>query len=278
MAYRDILLHLTDDPRCSEKIQTGLRLARQFGAHLIGLYTLPRPVMPYYVGEYVPTEFIQAQVNEARKAAGRAKAEFEAACLREGVSSEWVESEAMPVDAAAVYGRAVDLVVLGQPDPGPVEPHLAAAGLAVFPHELALRAGRPILCIPYAGSFPRFGEHVMVAWNGSREATRAVHDAMPFLKKAKMVTVFGVDPDKSRGTPGADLARHLARHDINVEVTYTISDNISAGDALLSTVADRGADLLVMGAYGHSRLREMVFGGVTETILDSMTVPVLLSN
>lgn len=278
MTYRDILLHLTDDARNTERTAAALRLARLHNAHLIALYTLPPPVMPYYVGEYVPTEFIQQQITEAKKAAAKAKAAFDAACSREGIVAEWIESERLPADAAAIYSRAVDLVVLGQPDPGPAEPHMAASGLAVFPHELALNAGRPILVIPYAGTFPKIGERVMVAWNGSRESTRAVHDAMPFLKRAKSVTVFGVDPEKGRGTPGADIARHLARHDVKVEVTHTVADSISAGDALLSTVADRGIDLLVMGAYGHSRLREMVFGGVTETILDSMTVPVLLSN
>ncbi|MBX3454989.1 universal stress protein [Ferrovibrio sp.] len=277
--YRDILLHLTDDPRSKAKIDAALGLARRFGSHLIALYTLPPPVMPYYTGEFIPTEFIQKQVDEAQAVAKATHAAFEAAAKREGVAVEWIESEWPALDAVSVYGRAVDLVLVGQPDPEPTDSAPQAPGLSVLPHELALRAGRPILGLPYAGNLPaKLGENILIAWNGSREATRAVHDAMPFLLGAKSVTVYGINADRDRGTPGADLARHLARHDVKVEVSNTVVSDIEVGEALLSAIADRSADLLVMGAYGHSRLREMVFGGVTETILDSMTVPVLFSN
>jgi len=278
-SYQDILLHLTDEPRSKAKIDAALSLARRFESHLIALYTLPPPVMPYYTGEFIPTEFIQKQVDDAQAAAKACHAAFEAAAKLAGVPVEWIESEWPALDAAAVYGRAVDLVLVGQPDPDPSDAVRVTPDLAVLPHELALRAGRPILGLPYAGSLPdKLGENVLIAWNGSRESTRAVHDAMPFLLGAKQVTVYGINPDRDRGTPGADLARHLARHNVKVEVTNTVVSDIEVGEALLSAISDRGIDLLVMGAYGHSRLREMVFGGVTETILDSMTVPVLFSN
>ncbi|WP_430398824.1 universal stress protein [Ferrovibrio sp.] len=278
MGYQDILLHLSDDPRSAVKTDVALRLAQKFNAHLIGLYTVPPPVVPYYSGEFVPAAFIQQQVDESLAAAAKAQAAFEAATAREGVAAEWIVTEGPPIEAAASAARAVDLVVLGQPDPSPAESPVPSPAVGLLPHDIALSAGRPVLVLPYAGKFPSIGKRVMIAWSGTKEATRAVHDAMPFLKTAEKVTVLSINADKSRGTPGASLARHLARHGVTVELANTVADDISVGEALLSTIADREVDLLVMGAYGHSRLREMVFGGVTETILDAMTVPVLLSN
>jgi nucleotide-binding universal stress UspA family protein len=277
MSYTDILVHLTDDPRNGAKAAAAFQLAQRFNAHVTALYTLPPPQHLYYMGEYVPPELFQRQADEARAAAAKAKAEFEAEAQKQGIIV-WLESERLPVDAIETQGRAFDLIVLGQPDPDPKDPAKVPAGVDILPHELALRAGRPILTIPYAGQYPAIGNRVMVAWNGSKEATRAVHDALPFLKTASKVVVFGINPDNSRGTPGAEMARHLARHGVKVEVAHTVVEDIEPGEALLSAVADQSADLLVMGAYGHSRLREMVFGGVTETVLNSMTVPVLFGN
>ena len=278
MTYKDILVHLTEDQRNDARTEAALELARQFGAHLTALYTLPPPQQLYYMGEYIPAELFQRQVDEAKKKAAAARTAFEAAASRQGVPSDWIVSDRMPADAAEHYGRSFDLIVVGQPDPEPKDPLSVPPGVDVLPHELAIRAGRPILTIPYAGKLSPIGQRVMVAWNGSKEASRAVHDAMPFLVAAKQVVVFGVDPDKARGTPGAELARHLARHDVKVEAAHTISDEIDIGEALLSAISDRSIDLLVMGAYGHARLREMVFGGVTETVMRSMTCPVLFSN
>lgn len=278
MTYRDILVHLTEDPRNAAKLKVAFGLAQRFEAHLTALYTLPSPQHLYYMGEYIPADLIQRQIDEARAAAAKARSAFEADAAKQGVTVDWMESERLPVDAVETYGRAFDLLVLGQPDPDPEEPLAVPAGTDVLPHDLAIRAGRPILTVPYAGEYPSIGQRVMVAWNGSKEATRAVHDALPFLKTAKQVVVFGINPEKAKGTPGADLARHLARHGVTVEAAHTVADDIAAGEALLSAAADRSIDLLVMGAYGHARLREMIFGGVTETILGSMTCPVLLSN
>lgn len=276
MTYRSILVHLTDDPRNQTKIDVTIALARRFDAAVTALYTLPQARDFQYMGEYVPSHLFQLRTNdEMRALAQEAKTAFQAAG---GVKTEWVESEKLPVEAVETHGRVFDLIVLGQPNPKPRDPMSLPAGVDVLPHEVALRAGRPILTVPYVGSYPEIGHRVMVAWNGSKEAARAVHDALPFLVGAEKTTVFSVDPDKMRGMPGAELGRHLAHHGVRVEVSHTVADNTDVGESLLSAVADDGADLLVMGAYGHSRLREMIFGGVTETMLGSATVPVLLSN
>jgi len=152
--------------------------------------------------------------------------------------------------------------------------------LAFLPEELALGVGRPVLVVPRYGTFETVGQRVLIAWNGSREATRAVNDAIPILKMATKVTVLSVDPEgePDRRLPGADLALHLARHGIAAEAESTQALDIGVGDVLLSRAADLGADLIVMGAYGHSRLREMMLGGATRHLLQHMTVPVLMSH
>jgi nucleotide-binding universal stress UspA family protein len=145
-----------------------------------------------------------------------------------------------------------------------------------------MSAGRPVLLVPYASSVTSPGAHVMVGWDGSREATRAVHDAMPFMRAAKattVVTVNGARGEPRPRIPGADIATLIARHGVNVEVKdIEASSDASIGDALLSQASAIGADLLVMGAYGHARWQELVMGGATRTILKSMTVPVLMSH
>jgi nucleotide-binding universal stress UspA family protein len=145
---------------------------------------------------------------------------------------------------------------------------------------LALGVGRPVLVVPRYGTFERLGERVLIAWNGSREATRAVHDAIPILKRAITVTVLSIDPevDSPPRTPSADITLHLARHGIAAEAASTSSVDFGVGNALLSRAADLGADLIVMGAYGHSRMREMVLSGATRHLLQNMTVPVLMSH
>ena len=145
---------------------------------------------------------------------------------------------------------------------------------------MVLAAGRPALVIPYIGAGETLGERVLVAWDGGREAARAVNDALPLLERAASVGVLVINP--SRGghgeQPGADIALHLARHGISVDAEHLEARDISTGNALLSRLADQNIDVLVMGAYGHSRLREMVLGGVTRQVFQSMTVPVLMSH
>ena len=145
-----------------------------------------------------------------------------------------------------------------------------------------MASGRPLLMVPFAGDFPVLGQDVLVGWNASAEAARAVNDALPILQRARKVTVLSVNPRRGiRGdgdVPAADIALHLARHGIRAEAAHTVVTDIGEGDALLSYAADIGADLLVTGMYGHSRLREMVFGGVTRSLLAEMTVPVFMAH
>jgi nucleotide-binding universal stress UspA family protein len=169
--------------------------------------------------------------------------------------------------------------VVGQRNPADTDTFVAKQ----FVENLMLSAGRPVLIVPYAGEFPTVGTAVLVAWDGSREATRALHDALPFLARAKQTTLLTInaldsEPPASR-IPGSDIAAIIARHGANV-VTEEIDGvhDVPIGDMLLSRASDLGVDLIVMGGYGHSRWRELVLGGATRTVLKAMTVPVLMSN
>ncbi len=191
--------------------------------------------------------------------------------------SEWraVEGElASTLDESARY---TDLVVLGQYHPQDVSD--TNQGLAA---RLVLSAGRPCLVIPYIGTQETLGQHVLVAWNARREAVRAVNDALPILQKAESVIVLAVNPPTGEAgegdIPSADISHHLARHGVKAEARSTIAPDIDVGNLLLSNATDLGADLIVMGAYGHSRLRETVLGGVTRDLLQQMTVPVFMSH
>jgi nucleotide-binding universal stress UspA family protein len=183
------------------------------------------------------------------------------------------------VGLVALHARYADLTLLGQPNSD--EAFKGASADAVLVNVM-LSSGRPVLAVPYAGKFEQVGERVLVAWNASRESTRAVNDALPLLRDAKSVTVLAVNPKRGieghGEVPAADICLHLARHGVKAEAAHTIAKDISEGDALLSYAADLGTDLIVCGGYGHSRAREMVFGGVTRTLLQEMTVPMLLSH
>jgi nucleotide-binding universal stress UspA family protein len=172
--------------------------------------------------------------------------------------------------------RYADLVVAGQPE---ADDEGDLRGLA---DELVFSAGRPVLFVPYAGRFPALGKRVLVAWDAGREAARAVTDALPLLQRAEAVEVCAFDPEKRARKhgeqPGADVGLYLARHGVKVTVARQSGAGYDVGAQILSRAADVGADLVVMGAYGHARVREMVLGGATRTLLEAMTVPVLMSH
>jgi nucleotide-binding universal stress UspA family protein len=151
-----------------------------------------------------------------------------------------------------------------------------------FVERVIMGSGRPVLLVPYALDFAGCGRRALIAWNGTRESARAAFDAVPLLKSAESVTISWVDPQKALDTPGslpgAELANALARHGIKATAEGFPTAGLTAGEALKTRLADLGADLLVMGAYGHTRVREFVFGGATRFILETMPVPVLMSH
>ncbi len=269
----DLVVHVDEGPECEGRIAFAAGLARAHGAHLAAVLTQSPPYVPPSVRAEVGETFFEAWRNGAADTAARLAGRVAAAGRAEGIEIEFRRVEGVAEDALLVHARHADLTVLSQAA-GP-----AAGDQTRTIEALLLGSGRPVLLLPAVGRAAVPGRHVLVAWNGSREAARALADALPILKRAQFVTVLSADPAQSaRRLPGADIALHLARHGVKVATSTTYAGDIGIGDALLNRATDLGADLLVMGGYGHSRTREAIFGGATRHVLDHMTVPVFMSH
>lgn len=276
MGYRTILVHIDPGKRCSLRVEVAISLAQQHDAHLVALHALAPFEPPGYVLAQVGPELLDAQKRASAADLARAEREFLAQASAAGLRNiEWRAAIDDTVDAMTLHARYADLLVIGQTDASQ-DSNIAPD----FPERLVLAAGRPVLIVPSAGTFPTIGKRILVAWNPSREATRAVTDAIPLLRLADTVHVMAVNPrrDEHGSVPGADIGLYLARHGVRVEVKSDQGAEIDVGNELLSRAADLDADLIVMGGYGHSRLKEWVLGGATRTILESMTAPVLMSH
>jgi nucleotide-binding universal stress UspA family protein len=240
-----------------------ISLAEAFEAHVLGAAVSYEPVIPGVQR--------RESENKARAAIGR----FELAAQREGLSYETrilSTSIGGAADQLGRIGRRFDLVVLGQPERNSPNDVINEAVL--------FESGRPVIFVPFIQKGGMTLDRIMVCWDASRAAARAVADALPFLKKAKQVDIVIVSdkPSSKDEIPGADLGQHLVRHSLEVEIKYIVSPEVDVPSTILSHAADFAADMIVMGGYGHSRLREFVLGGVTRGMLKSMTVPVLMSH
>lgn len=278
MTIKDIVVHVDDSRNHEERIKVATELAGRFDAHLTGVYVKTPAYLPAYVAAQVGPDIIEMQAKASAEAASMAAGRFEDATKRAGLSAEMRIGEGPIDEVLSLHARYGDLCVVGQSDPDGDSP----ADEVDLPGHVVLYSGRPVLIVPYAGKFSDVGKRVLVAWNGSREAARAVNDALPLLQSASQVTVLAVNPRESRDPlgdlPGADISLHFARHGVKVEAAQIVADDIQVGDMLLSRVSDGGYDLVVMGAYGRSRLRELVMGGASRHILHHMTVPVFMAH
>jgi nucleotide-binding universal stress UspA family protein len=279
MEYKSIAVHLDNGKHCLGRARVAAALARSFDAHLVGLYAVD-PVELYSLRDSAMAEAIVRQTRAKEEQALRAQSLFTQAVKAADLGrSEFRQSDILATEAIKVHARYADLLVIGQTDP---DDRITGVG-PTFPELVVLSTGRPTLVVPYySEDYPRLGNNVLLAWSATREATRAMTDALPLLKQAKRVIVMSVNPvvsrDKHGEMPGADAALYLARHGVKAEAMQSYADEIGVGDELLARASDLEIDLIVMGAYGHSRLREVVLGGVTQTLLQHMTVPVLMSH
>lgn len=277
MPFKDLLVYVDATKAGEQRVALAARLAKRCEAHLAGVHVTALLEAVHAAGYANFAEVYRAIEQSAEERAAAAKALFEAAVAREGVAGEWRLSRIVAIAEAVVHARYADLAIVGQNDPDGDE-----AGPLLPPEDVFLDSGRPVLIVPYAGRFTDVGTRVLIGWNASREAARAVNDALPLLKGAATVTVLAVNPvNRATGhgeEPGADIAVHLARHGIKVTVEKTHVSEIDASDVLLNRAADLGADLIVAGGYGRSRMRELALGGVTRDLLRRMTVPVLMSH
>lgn len=278
MPFKDILVHVDSSKRCPERVKAAANLALASDAKLVGLFLREPPRLPAFVVAEWGAQMLEYHNRFIEEKAAIAKDIFLKACKEIGVEGEWREAKGPALDVLSMHARYIDLAVMGQTDTDDEE-SLENQG---FAEEVILNAGRPVLMIPYAGSFNKIGQKIMVAWNGSRESTRAVADAMPFLVKAKEVLVMVANPSKGTqghgDVPGADICLHLARHGVKAVAQHVVARDIDVGNLLLSRASDEDIDMIVMGAYGRSRLRELVLGGATNHIMAHMTVPILFSH
>jgi nucleotide-binding universal stress UspA family protein len=274
---KDIIVNLTVDATHDAAADYAISVARAFEAHLAAISFAYEPVVPGSVFGSVAVELIATHRAECEKAARAAVSSFEEAVRRTGVSAESRLQTVSVAEAASMFGRIArrfDLSVVAQAEPEKLPGRDLIIEAALF------ESGRPVLVVPYIQSDGLKLDRVMVCWDGSRNAARAVGDAMPLLARAKSVEVVIVagEAGKSDELPGADIAHHLARHGLKVELQRIVSPGLDVANTILSHAADAGTDFIVMGGYGHSRMRELVLGGATRGILASMTVPTFMSH
>ena len=273
---KDIIVNLglgPQDPAGAYAIS----VAEKFEAHLVGIAVSYEPIIPGTVMGGIPPDIIEGQRAESNNRANAAIARFEQSAKRAGISNESRLISASVAGAADQIGRIArrfDLAIVGQPMRKPSLPD------QVVDESVLFESGRPVIFVPFVQTERVKLDRIMVCWDGSRTASRAVADAMPLLKKAKQVEIVIVSgkPAKDDELPGADLGQHLARHGLNVRIKRITSPDTDVPSTILSYTADSSADMIVMGGYGHSRLRQFILGGVTRGLLESMTVPVLMSH
>lgn len=299
MSFKTILVHVDESKQAAQCIRIASEIALIENAHLIGAAMTGVSRYLYRDQSIVDNDpGLISHMAFLRDRASRALQQFEPLVQKIGVTS--FEQRIIDDEAAGgicLQARYSDLVVVGQIDPDEALPTV----LSDFPEYVLLNSARPVLIIPYVGQFESVGKRILISWDGSKEATRAVTNAIPFLKRAEIAHVVVFDNDARSDIhgdqPGADIALYLARHGVKVEVSLHASgasqrrqtvDNktgeaqqstsLDIGNSLLSLASDMAVDMIVMGGYGHSRFRETMLGGVTRTMMQSMTVPVLMSH
>jgi len=274
MSYKTIVVYVDQSSHSAQRIRLAAEIAIAHDAHLIGLAVTGISRFIYPDGMV----FVTSVIGTLRERAQHSLDRFEETVKKVGVNSyECRISEDDAQGALALQARYSDLVVVSQMDLNERD----GADVSDLPEYVMLNSSRPVLIVPYAGKFDDIGRNILVAWDGSMESTHAISNALPMLKKAKKATIAVFNPDQrfdAHGEqPGADMGLYLARHGVEIEILEERTE-LDVGNALLSLAADKGSDLLVMGGYGHSRFREVLLGGVTSMVLNTMTLPVLMSH
>jgi nucleotide-binding universal stress UspA family protein len=278
MGYKTILMHCNDKRRLNALITPSVSLAERFQAHLIGLSVVPPiAVVPAGPPDGMPT-IVDAHCALYREENPAMRAAFEDATRGRAFVSQWRDDEAgssSVADRVLQYARTSDLIVAAQADP-----QWPGTNWLDVADRLAVESGRPVLIVPNGVSFAAVGEKVVVAWNSGREAARAAFDALPILRRAKDVRFVWVKSatDPSEDAAVDDISTALARHGVSCQATEQVLPGVGVGETLLAFAKNAGADLLVMGCYGHARLREFIFGGASRHVLAHMSLPVLMSH
>ena len=286
MSYRTILVHLNDSRRARKLLRYAAEIARTFEARLVGLH-----VSPTFHGRVVDPDYPHIPALEGLKFSSDEEADHLRAIFDEVTDSERfcgafrsiTAERSAPAQIVLARARAADLVIASQADcEWPLSKLLDCSD------RLAVESGRPVLIVPNANDRPALPRTAIVAWNQTGEATRAMFEALPLLKEARTVELLILQEPGTNGRgkietdqatlPASAIAEVLAAHGIKLTVTTLTAPGVSAGEQICARASEQHADLIVMGAYGHSRLREFVFGGATHHVLTNMTVPTLFSH
>lgn len=278
MTFHAIVVHLDDSAVCDLRLQVAVRAARHFGSALAGVYLVPTAEVTPSVAALLPPSVVEQRLLESGEAQHKAELHFRRSAATPDFELDFRAPAGDPIDAATAHARCADLTVVGQPDP---DDRNAFFGRRLAEHVL-LESGAPMLMVPYTGASSDLGRNVMIAWDGGREAARTVRDALPILAEATAVTVVRVTPANREGVyeplSRATLDAYLSTHRIHARFSELEGAADEVAERVLSEVANAGADLLVMGGYGHARAREMALGGTTRSIFGMMTVPVFMSH
>lgn len=266
MSLKNILVHLDNSHHSTARLNLAIGLAQRHEARVTALYVITHP---FYEPQHIDTEARTSEVQAA----------FTDIIAESGVEAELltVDWKVIGVGVAEVvnlHANYCDLVIVGQTDHNSQDRDTPDD----LPELVILGSGRPVLIVPYTASYKEFGNRALVAWKSGRETTRAVNDAIPLLAKADVVKILVVNPASPDENEGGRLCAHLACHDIKAEVEQATATEVSIGDVLLNRASVDGSDLLVMGAYAHTRLGAPTPGDVARHILKHMTVPVLMSH
>ncbi len=277
MSYKNLCAHIDYRPHYRANVDLAFELAVQFDAHLTGIYVDPVALSPEVISMASSPALYDQMSEEQDIRAQEAKTAFELLSSTNSTLTNWQRAQGPMYSTLNLHARYCDMLILNQEGDG--DDALALGG---FADSAVIETGRPVLVVPFIGAAVPLHGKVLVAWNGSREATRAVNDAMPLLQMAEEVQVVCIDPhtteEQGAPLPGAELCQHLSTHGVRAVSNVITSAKSDSCSVLLSHAADYGANLIVAGAYGHSRLRELVLGGMTLDLLRHMTVPVLMSH
>jgi len=273
MKLTSILLEVDGSERCQTRLNIALALAKKHHTQLTGVYASGEYYFtPVYAEAPIPIDIVESCEAQYQAAAIEAEAWFQERCKNTGISISWQSASGNVDDLLAKWAHTHDLVIIGQAEGGLLNPDIA------LQNRLLMKIVRPILLVPETAGTD-IGRHVLIAWNASNTAARAVQDALPLLQAAETVQVLAIQPvDTSERILLADICAHLARHGIDASPQETDAEGADVSDVLLSCCTMRGVDLLITGGYGHTRLREVIFGGVTRSLLNATTVPVLMSH
>jgi len=278
MTYKDILVHLDNSASLKGRLNAAATLAQDHQARLTGIFVSPENNIPGYISAQIDMDLRTKIADSQNKEVEHVKEIFLTTLKNNYLPGEWVHENGDEIDVLTKHARYADLLVIGQYDDS--DPEILY--LQEMPDRLILAAGRPVLVVPYIYKDNTFGKNIMVGWDASRTSTRAVHDALPILKKSDKTTIMSVKQSPegllNDQLPGADIAAHLSRHGVNAVADHITNTEMKPAMTLLASAADLSADMIVIGAYGHARFKELVMGGVTRHLLESMPVPVLLSH